>query len=232
MNPKILLITDRPDLARAQAHALVCSGIEVSELHYEIVETKISAAELSGYDLLLLYMFDEESNSIELCRKLRADYHNPILLLLYARGERFLLRAYEAGADDCLVQPLSIQMLSVKVQAWLRRADLKATSTPLLEGYKFTFNPATSELVTPEDTMIRLSQLEARLLHLLIVNRGHIVTTDTILQRVWPHSHSVAGDRSLLKALVHRLRRKIERNPNVPQYIHTIPYEGYSFRLN
>ncbi len=233
MNPKLLLITDRTDLARVQAHTLVCSGIEVAELNYAMAKTKLSAADLKEYDLILLNMFDEESHSLEICRKLRAQYHNPIILLVYERDERFLLRAYEAGADDCLVQPLSIHLLSAKVQAWLRRVDSKDTAEALLEAYQFRFDPAKSELTTPEDTRVRLSQLEARFLHLLIVNSGRIVATDTILQRVWPDNNGMRdGDRHLLKALVHRVRRKIERNPNIPQYIHTVPHQGYSFRLN
>jgi DNA-binding response OmpR family regulator len=232
MNPKILLITDRPDLARVQAHALVCSGIEVAELHHTIAKTKISVADLAGYDLILLNLFEQESTSIEICQKLRAGYHNPILLIIYERDERFLLRAYAVGADDCLVQPLSIHLLLAKVQAWLRHADSKDNANGLLEAYQFRFNPAKNEVTTPEDTLVRLSQLEARFLHLLLVNRGHIVATDTILQRVWPDNKVGHDDRQLLKALVHRLRRKIERNPNAPEYIQTIPHEGYSFRLN
>ncbi len=230
---KVLLITDRTDLARVQAHTLVCSGIDVSEMNHLLARTKISAADLKGYDLILLNMFDEEGSSIEICRKLRAQYHNPIIILVYERDERFLLRAYEAGADDCLVHPVSINLLLAKVQAWLRTAASKHNSVRLLEAYNFRFNLSKSELITPEDTRVQLSQLEARFLHLLFVNNGRIVSTDVILQRVWSDKSDMRdGDRQMLKVLVHRLRRKIERNSNAPQYIHTIRHQGYSFRPN
>ena len=231
MNPKLLLITDRADLARLQAQMLVHSGIEVSVLNHTIARNKMSAADLEGYDLILINMFDEESNSLEICRKLRAGYYSPILILIYERDERSLLRAYEAGADDCLVQPLSIHLLLAKVQAWLRRSGMGDKSIDFLEAYDFRFNPVKSEVITPEENLVRLSQLEARLLHLLIVNSGRIVATDLIIQRVWPDNCMSDGDRHLLKALVHRLRRKIESDPTRPQYIHTIPHQGYSFRL-
>lgn len=231
MNAKLLLITDRADLARLQAQMLVHSGIEVAMLNHTIAKSKASAADLEGYDLILVNMYEEEECSIEICRRLRAGYYRPILVLVYERDERFLLRVYEAGADDCLVQPLSIHLLLAKVQAWLRRSELKNKSVDLLEAYRFRFNPVKSEVITPEDTLIRLSQLESRLLHLLILNSGRIVSTDLIIQRVWPENNMCDGDRHLLKALVHRLRRKIESDPGRPQYIHTIPHQGYSFRL-
>jgi len=231
MNPKLLLITDRADLARLQAQMLVHSGIEVSVLNHTLAKNKTSAADLEGYDLILLNLYEEENDGITICRKLRAGYYGPILALVYERDERFLLRVYEAGADDCLVQPLSIHLLLAKVQAWLRRSEIKERTIGFLEAYEFRFNPVKSEVITPEDTLIRLSQLEARLLHLLIINSGRIVSTDLIIQRVWPDNSMCDGDRHLLKALVHRLRRKIESDPTRPQYIHTIPHQGYSFRV-
>lgn len=231
MNPKLLLITDRSDLARLQAQMLVHSGIEVSVLNHTIAKNKMSAADLDDYDLIIINMFEEENNALEICRKLRSGYYRPILILIYERDERSQLRVYDAGADDCLVQPLSIHVLLAKVQAWLRRSGVEDKTIDFLEAYNFRFNPVKSEVVTPEDQLVRLSLLEARLLHLLIVNSGRIVSTDLIIQRVWPDNCTSDGDRHLLKALVHRLRRKIESDPTRPQFIHTIPHQGYSFRL-
>jgi DNA-binding response OmpR family regulator len=138
--------------------------------------------------------------------------------LIYERDERFLLRAYEAGADDCLVQPLSIHLLLAKVQAWLRRSGVIDKSVGHVEAYGFRFDSIKSEVITPQEELIRLSQLEARLLHLLMSNHGQVVATDLIIQRVWPDNYASDGDRHLLKALVHRLRRKIEADPTAPQY--------------
>ncbi len=232
MKSKLLLITERPDIVHVQVQMLAQSGIEVSELSYSIAKNKTSAADLNDYNLILLNIFEEKNNSLELCRRLRAEYHSPILMFAYEYNERYLLHAYEAGADDCLVQPLSMPLMLAKVQAWLRRTEHKEGGKGHLEVHNFKFDPVKNELVTPEDTLVRLSKLEARFLHLLIVNSGRIVSTDLILQRVWPDSIANEGDRHMLKALVHRLRRKIEPNPNAPEYIHTVPHEGYSFRLH
>jgi DNA-binding response OmpR family regulator len=229
MNPKILLITDRADLARLTAQALIQSGIEVVLIDHTFVRSKSSSANLNDYELVLVNLFDEERDSYELCRRVRGGYYGPILTILYGRDERALLRAYEAGADDCLVQPLSIHLLMAKVQAWLRRAGTMPATLGAVEVYNFRFDPARSEVLTPEENLVRLSQLEARLLHLLMINSGSIVETDLIIQRVWIDNYLGDSDRQLLKALVHRLRRKIEADPTNPQYIHTVPNRGYSF---
>ena len=231
MNPKLLLITDRADLAKLQAQMLVTSGIEVSILIHTIAKNKTRPADLEDYDLILINIYEDEESTVEICRKLRSGYYNPILAQIYARDERVLLYTYEAGADDCLVQPMGIHLLLLKIQAWLRRSGVKDKTVGLLEVYKFQFDPVKSEVVTPQNNLVRLSLLEARLLHLLMVNSGRIVGTDTIIQRVWPDNATADGDRHLLKALVHRLRRKIEHDPTCPQYIHTVPHQGYSFRL-
>jgi DNA-binding response OmpR family regulator len=232
MNSKLLLITDRDDLAKLQAQMLMHSGLDVTILNHTLTQNKKGAAAVEGYDLILVNMFDEDSDSLEICRNLRGSFYNPILVLIYERDERSLLRAYDAGADDCLVQPLSIHLLVAKIQAWLRRSGLSEKSINYIEAYNFRFDPVKSEVITPQEELIRLSQLEARLLHLLMSNRGQIVETNQILQRVWPDNVESVGDRHLLKALVHRLRRKLEADPTDPRYIHTIPHQGYSFHLN
>jgi DNA-binding response OmpR family regulator len=161
---------------------------------------------------------------------LRAGYYNPIVAQVHSHDERVLLSIYEAGIDDCLVQPMGIHLLLLKIQAWLRHSGTRDKSIGLLEAYHFRFDPVKSEVTTPENSLVRLSLLESRLFHLLMVNRGRIVATDTIIQRVWPDNATTDGDRHLLKALVHRLRRKLECNPTTPKYIHTVPHQGYSFR--
>ncbi len=74
---------------------------------------------------------------------------------------------------------------------------------------------------------LRLSQLEFRLLHTLMVHQGQILPTETIVEHVWGYDGE--GDRSLVRGLINRLRVKIEPNPNSPQYIRTIPRIGYTF---
>ena len=76
-----------------------------------------------------------------------------------------------------------------------------------------------------EGEPIRLTKLELRLLQMLLANSGHTVSSDRLLMQVW--GHRGAGDRQLLKQLVHRLRHKIEVDPALPQLLQTAPGAGY-----
>jgi two-component system response regulator RstA len=125
MQPKVLLITDLPDFPRMGVQMLVLSGIEISVREHNIVKDKISAADVVGYDLLLINMYERESDSAGICWKLRTEYDNPILVLTHEEDEHFVLSAYDAGADDCLVQPMSNHILLAKVHAWLRRVQIR-----------------------------------------------------------------------------------------------------------
>jgi len=72
---------------------------------------------------------------------------------------------------------------------------------------------------------LRLTKLELRLLQMLVANAGHVVASDRLLMHVW--GHRGAGDRQLLKQLVHRVRQKIERDPSSPQLLQTTAGAGY-----
>ena len=71
----------------------------------------------------------------------------------------------------------------------------------------------------------RLTKLEYRLLQFLLVNAGHTLPTERLTQHVW--GYRGAGDRQMLKQLVHRLRQKIEPDPAAPSYVHTVAGTGY-----
>src|SRR5690606_11836059 len=151
----LLLITDRTSLARLPAQMLVHSGIETSVLNSAVAKKKATSSYLEEYDLILLNMYEEDGHGLDICRRLRAGYENPILVLTYEQDERYLLSAYEAGADDCLVQPFSINLLLAKIQPWLRQSGLSDKSVGLLEAYEFRFDPVKSEVITPQKELVR-----------------------------------------------------------------------------
>jgi DNA-binding response OmpR family regulator len=74
---------------------------------------------------------------------------------------------------------------------------------------------------------VRLTPTESRLLHLLITHTGQVLTTDTIIERVW--GYDAAGDSGLVKTHIRHLRQKVEPDANSPQYITTVPGVGYTF---
>lgn len=224
MRAKLLLITDYADLANLQAQRFVQYGFDVSVVRETVATNMISAANLENYDLILLYLLDGKVDSLELCRSLSAIYDNPILFFTFERDERVTLRVYEAGAAECIIQPMRFDLLVAKVRAWLRYTGSRDKTVGVLEAYGFRFDQSNGEVVTPQETLVRLSPLEARLLHILIANSGRIVLKERIVRQVWPDDAMVDKASDRLQTLVHRLRRKLE-----PQYIQATRNQGYTF---
>jgi DNA-binding response OmpR family regulator len=96
-----------------------------------------------------------------------------------------------------------------------------------LDLVDIALNPATRTVVVAGQEPQRLTQLEFRLLYVLMTNREQVVPTEIIIERVWGYSGE--GSRDLVRGLVSRLRRKVEPNPENPKFIQTIPGTGYCF---
>jgi DNA-binding response OmpR family regulator len=110
----------------------------------------------------------------------------------------------------------------------LRRAGTIPVSVlPTLESNGLALDPSTRQVTRPDGESYQLTPLEFRLLYLLMTNRGQVIGSDLIVERVWGYSGS--GNRDLVRGLVRRLRRKIDPDPHHPRYIETISGVGYRF---
>lgn len=133
----------------------------------------------------------------------------------------------EAGADLVVPRPFSARLLIAQVRALMRRAgSMPLFSLPILSMGKLTLDPATRTIQVTGQTS-RLTHLEFRLLYTLMIHRGQVLPTETIVEQVW--GYSGRGDRDLVRGLVRRLRTKVEPDPSHPRYILTVPGVGYSF---
>jgi DNA-binding response OmpR family regulator len=166
--------------------------------------------------------------AISLISHLRQETSVPVLLLTRSESEEFLLRAYEAGADDCIVKPVSASLFLAKVKVWLRRtwSVPVAVLAPLTAG-NLRLLPAERAVVLSEGKPIRLTSLEFRLLYTLMSRPDYVVTIEELNQRVWGYSDT--SDTSMLKNMIYRLRRKIEADPSNPRWILTVAGAGYQF---
>jgi DNA-binding response OmpR family regulator len=90
------------------------------------------------------------------------------------------------------------------------------------------FNPKLREVSLPDGATKNLTSLESRLLEYLMLNAGHVLTTNDLISDVWGAG---GGNSEMLRQLVRRLRAKIENDPTNPYYIQNLPGLGYAFRL-
>ncbi len=165
-----------------------------------------------------------------ICQHIRKQSDVPIILLTVRGEENDIVHGLEAGADDYVLKPFSPRQLVARVQAVLRRGrsmENSSTSAKLsLDGLEF--NPRLREVSLSNGTIKSLTSLESRLLEYLMLNAGHILTTDDLISDVWGAG---GGNSEMLRQLVRRLRAKVEDDPAKPYYIQNVPGLGYAFRL-
>lgn len=179
-------------------------------------------------DLIIIDITSKGMDLFSLVSKVRSESGVPIMVVSPEREEEYILQALDRGVDDYLIKPHTPRMLTARAGTLLRRArpiPLSALGPITIQG--LTLDPEQHLVVTPDGTTIRLTNLEFRLLFLLMRNPGRVIPSEMIVERVWRYRGE--GETTLVKNLVSRLRHKVEPDPGNPRYIKTVPGIGYSF---
>ena len=229
VNATVLVVSDQPDTARVWAFTLKQMGLEVCLAGFSDRTLQLWAEEYP--DLIVLDVYDTQAEVFDFCHRLRDEAAVPILFLTSRNDEAFILEAYKAGADECVPHPVSPRLFMAKVQAWLRRSLVVPSATlEVLQIGGFLLDPDRKAVMIPSGNLVKLTNLESRLLYLLMSHQGWILETDYLVERVWGHFGD--GDSVLLKNVVYRLRRKIEPDPGNPRYLLTESSIGYKFQAS
>lgn len=218
---KLLTADDDKDL-------LALIAFTLSQAGYLVVKagdgpTAIRAFDAEAPDLVIIDINMPGASGFQVCEAIRAKSRVPVMMLTVRGEEEDLVRALELGADDYLTKPFSPRTLLARVKALLRRAGME-NAAPLAAG-RVQLDVDEHTVRVGGKAAVRLTKLELRLLQMLIANAGHTVSSDRLLMQVW--GHKGAGDRQLLKQLVHRLRQKLEVDPAAPQMLQTVAGAGY-----
>ena len=219
---KILVVDDDLELQRLIAFTLRGAG-------YLVVEAGDGPAALAAFeqekpDLVLLDVNLPRVNGFEVLRRIRAGgARTPVMMLTVRAAEEDQVHGLDLGADDYLAKPFSPRTLLARVRAQLRRTGAEPAAATA-RGDLALDSERQSVAVRGADP-VRLTQLEFRLLQMLLANAGHTLPTERLTTHVWGRRGS--GDRQMLKQLVHRLRRKLESDPATPRYLRTISGIGY-----
>jgi len=219
---KILVVDDDADLLGLISFTLTQSGfvaIKASD-----GATALGKFHAESPDLVVLDINMPNGNGFDVCGRIREHSRVPIMMLTARGEEEDLVKALELGADDYLNKPFSPRTLIARVKALLRRSGVETAQAPVSVGrIKLDVESHAVQVGSTEPT--RLTKLETRLLQMLLANAGNTVNSDRLLMQVW--GHKGAGDRQLLKQLVHRVRNKIEVDPAIPQLLQTVAGAGY-----
>lgn len=176
-------------------------------------------------DIVVLDLMLPGLDGFEVCRRIRAGGHLPIVMLT-ARGDDLdVVSGLEAGADDYVVKPVRPRVLEARIRAVLRR--WAAPSAVGQEVYGDLVIDRGALTVAKSGVGLILPPLELRLLLELSASRGQVFSRQQLLESVW--DLDFLGDSRLVDACVQRLRTKIEDVPSQPRFVQTVRGFGYRF---
>ena len=221
---KILIVDDEPQITRVLRTALSTQGYSL----------RIAANGVEGMeavhawkpDLVVTDVSMPEMNGVALCREIRAVSEVPIIVLSVRNQEAMKIEALDAGADDYVTKPFSIQELQARVRAQLRRSLAAESETPQIisAGDFYIDIPQHRVVVRGQDTHLTPKQFD--LLVCLAQHPGLVLTHRALLHAVWGTN---ADQPEYLRVNIGQLRKKIELTDE-PAYIVTEPWIGYRFR--
>jgi DNA-binding response OmpR family regulator len=223
MTMHILLVEDEVPLARFIELELKAEGYQISVAHDGIAG--LTLARESTPDLAILDWMLPGLTGLELCRRLRATGSKIPVILLTAKDEvRDRVAGLDAGADDYVVKPFSIEELLARIRAHLRRTN--EPNSDLLQFEDLSLNRGTRE-VSRGQRLIELTAKEFDLLEYLLNHPRQVLTRDQILEKVW--GYDFMGDSNIIEVYIRYLRLKLEENSE-KRLIHTIRGVGYTLR--
>ena len=221
---RVLAVDDEPQVLRLVRNTLSDAGY--TPIVTGDPDEALRLIKVEKPDLILLDLMLPGADGIELMKPIFQITDAPVIFLSGRDGERDIVRAFEAGADDYIVKPFSPTELAARIEAVLRRraaSDRSRTHEPYALG-DLTINYA-ERRVTVAGCPVQLTATEYKLLFELSVNAGQVLTQDQLLRRIWGPDYS--GDSRLLRSFVKKLRRKLNDDADSPRYIFTEPRVGY-----
>jgi two-component system KDP operon response regulator KdpE len=219
---KILIVDDEPQLRRIMRTALTSAGYEVDDA--KTGEESLLKLREFHPDLVLLDMNMPGMGGLAACREIRATADIGIIMLTVRNAEADKVQALDAGADDFVSKPFSTPELMARIRAALRRVPSGQSSAAQLRVGALQID-FTARTVNNGLSTAHLTPKELDLLRYLTQNLNAAVPHRELLQAVWGPDYGDQVD--YLRVFIKNLRKKLEPDPEHPQYIKTEPWVGY-----
>ncbi|AOY82161.1 response regulator transcription factor [Moorena producens JHB] len=223
MTHHILVVEDETKLAQFIELELKYEGYEVSVAYDGLAG--LGEARESNPDLVILDWMLPGISGPEICRRLRTTGNQVPIILLTAKDEvSDRVTGLDAGADDYVVKPFSVEELLARVRAHLRRNQTEDPN--ILQFADLSLNHSTREVYRGQ-RLIELTVKEFDLLEYLLAHPRQVLTREQILERVW--GYDFMGDSNIIEVYIRYLRLKLEAN-NENRLVQTVRGVGYVLR--
>jgi two-component system KDP operon response regulator KdpE len=224
---RVLIVDDEPQIRRVMKTALTVNGYQAYEARTG--EEALELVRSEPLDLVLLDLNMPGMGGMAACSAIRQVSDVAIIVLSVRDREKDKIVALDAGADDYITKPFSVDELMARIRANLRRLPTLSDQTPPISVSGDLTIDFSSRQVVAQGRPVRLTPKEFDLLQYLVSNANKPVAHRKLLQTIWGPDY---GDEvEYLRVFVSQLRKKIEPEPARPRYILTEPWIGYRFVL-
>lgn len=225
--PLALLVEDEPQIRRFVRAALEEEGWQVHES--ETIKRGLIDAGTRKPSLIVLDLGLPDGDGVDFIHDVRKWSPVPIIVLSARINETDKIKALDAGADDYLTKPFGVGELLARVRSALRRHGQPTSDMQDVICFGDVKIDLKARLVTRANEIVHLTPTEYRLLSVLAINAGRVVTNPQLLREVWGPSHSESSH--YLRIYMGHLRQKLEEDPAQPRYFLTETAVGYRLFL-
>jgi two-component system KDP operon response regulator KdpE len=220
---EILIIDDEPQMRKLLDITLQSNGY-LPKLAATAKEGLIMA-ENHPPELILLDLGLPDDSGHHVLQKLRKWYTNPVIILSVQKSEEDIIKALDNGANDYLSKPFRTGELLARIRTALRSIQADEGET-VLQFNKLKVD-LTTRSVWKDEQLLKLTATEYNLLALLIRNEGKVLTHQYLLRAIWGPGY--INQSQYLRVFIAQIRKKIEEDPNRPEYLLTEAGVGYRF---
>jgi len=224
---RILVVEDDLKIQRVIARVLTNAGYQVMTSFSG--QEALSRVKAETPDLVILDLWLPDIDGLEVCRDLRSKSTVPVIILSARGDEANKIAGFTLGADDYVTKPFSPAELVLRVKAVLRRAreQVQRQERERLEIRGLVIDRA-SRVVELDGAPLNLTAREFDLLWILATHPNRVFSRDQLLRLVW--QDEFGADPATVTVLIRRLRQKIEKDPEKPEFIKTVWGVGYKFQ--
>lgn len=227
--PKILCVDDDSYLTDLLKFALTRDGYSVSVANQGAEALRM--IQNDPPDAVVLDLHLPDINGLTLCSQLRRQRQLPVIMLTASHSDADVVTGFQHGADDYVSKPFSMQILSYRIQAVLRRTrGTHMQGGPVKTHYQLgtgTFDAEQHEVVGC-GTMAKLTPIQGKILRLLLDNEGRVISAEQIMTKIW--HYDAESDVSVVKTHISNLRKRLASVLGSDDLVRTIPGLGYMLR--
>ncbi len=223
MQENILIIDDEVQIRRLLEITLSASGYKILEASTGKDGLTVAATHLPK--LIILDLGLPDNDGLNILKKLREWYNNPVIILSVRSSEEDIIKALDWGANDYLTKPFRSGELLARIRSALRQSQ-GSTEEPILTFGSLIID-LSSHLARKNGEILKLTSTEFSLLALLAKNYGRVLTHQYILREIWGFGYM--NQTQYLRVFVAQLRKKIEDDPSKPKLLITESGIGYRF---